>query len=73
MLQAFKKLFMSRKFLVAVGTSIANAIVAQLNLSPEMAILLMKGLTAVGSVLIGAIAYEDGKTKEFGTSPENKK
>lgn len=47
----------------------ANAGVAQMNLDPEVTIMLMKALTTLGGVLIGGIAYEDGKSKEFRTAP----
>lgn len=69
MINAFKHLFLSRKFWVAVFMGGANAGVAQMNLDPEVSIMLMKALSAIGGVLIGAIAYEDGKTKEFGPAP----
>lgn len=66
MLRVFKNLFLSRKFWVAVFTGGANAGVAQLGLTPEITLMLLKGISLVGATLIGSIAYEDGKTKEFG-------
>lgn len=69
MFEVFKRLFFSRKFWVAVGMGGANAGVAQMNLDPEIVVMLMKALTILGSALIGGIAYEDGKTKEFGPAP----
>lgn len=57
-------LLRSRKFLVGVGTLIANMVVAQLPSLQGSEDALIAVLTIVGSVLIGSIAYEDGKKAE---------
>mgnify|MGYP000945222096 CR=1 FL=1 len=64
MLTVFKNLLWSRKFWVGVFTAGANAGITQLNLPQDLAIMLMKGVTAVGAFIIGGIAYEDGKKAE---------
>jgi hypothetical protein len=54
-------LLRSRKFLVAVFTLVIDVLVAYIPaLEPARAELLVI-FTLVGSILVGAIAYEDGK------------
>lgn len=69
MIQVFKKLIFSRKYWVFILSAALNAAVTQLNLPFEIQAILIKGISAVAATLIGSIAYEDGKTKEFGPAP----
>lgn len=60
-------LLRSRKFLVAVLTLVADMLVAQFPALEPVRVEIITVLTAIGSVLIGAIAFEDGKAKASGT------
>lgn len=57
-------LIKSRKFWVGVGTLIANIAVALLPETEPYREQMITAITLIGSVLIGSIAYEDGKSKE---------
>lgn len=57
-------LLRSRKFLVALGTIVVDVIVAYMPVLEPVRGELLAVLTTVGSVLVAAIAFEDGKAKE---------
>ena len=65
MLNALKRLFASRKFLVALA-GIAGDVLVVLTLPPEVALKLATLITAVAAALIGGIAYEDAAEKNAG-------
>jgi hypothetical protein len=54
-------LLQSRKFLVSVGTLVANMAVAQLPSLQGSEDAMITVITVIGGVLVGSIAYEDGK------------
>ena len=57
-------LLRSRKFLVALGTLAVDVIVAYVPVLEPVQGELLVVLTTLGSVLVAAIAFEDGKAKE---------
>ena len=57
-------LLRSRKFLVALGTIVVDVIVACVPVLEPVRGELLTVLTTLGSVLVAAIAFEDGKAKE---------
>ncbi|HQK38574.1 MAG TPA: hypothetical protein PLO52_00490 [Flavobacterium alvei] len=69
MFSVIKQLVGSRKFWIGIFTAGANAGITQMNLSPDITVMLMKAVTAIGAFMIGGIAYEDGKAKEAGALP----
>lgn len=69
MIQVLKGILFSRKFWVGVLTGGLNAGITQMNLTPEITVMLMKAVTALGVFIIGGIAYEDGKAKQAGILP----
>jgi hypothetical protein len=59
-------LLRSRKFIVAVLTVIVDVLVVVIPALEPVQAELLAVLTVLGSALVAAIAYEDGKTKEAG-------
>jgi hypothetical protein len=56
-------LLRSRKFLVAVVTLLVDMLVAQVPELEAVRTEIITAITLVGTLLIGSIAYEDGKEK----------
>jgi hypothetical protein len=56
-------LLRSRKFMIGVMTLVVDLLIAYLPALEPVRAELLTVFTLVGSVLIGAIAYEDGKEK----------